>query len=394
MSMRALVIETPGDRGALAGCRALHEAGWTVGVARASGLSRATLSNRVRYRHRIHGAGEGVEEFIADLRGAIERRGYRIVFPGWGDSETMAISLHRDRLGAIVPLAAHRSVATALDKLELSRLAAASGLEAPATFELGDEALERLDPPLVVKSRSHGMTPAGRAQGHLGVVHARTASDAASAARRMQELGGTPILQESLSGRLMAQTFLCGRDAQIISRTQQVADRIWPPGSGVSARAVTVPVDEQLAARSQRLLEAVDWFGLAELQFIVDADRGPVLIDFNPRFYGSMALAIAAGPNLPALWATAALGDPVERTSDGRSGIAFQWLEGNVRSVMSDRDAPLPSRLLRTVRETLRPSVRPLWSLRDPGPAALAAAAMVRRLVGSPLRLPGRAARR
>jgi hypothetical protein len=65
------------------------------------------------------------------------------------------------------------------------------------------------------------------------------------------------------------------------------------------------------------------------MQFLRTGERC-VLIDINPRFYGSMPLALAAGVNLPAAWHGVATGDPRPALGDYRLGLRFRWLEGNL----------------------------------------------------------------
>jgi predicted ATP-grasp superfamily ATP-dependent carboligase len=92
------------------------------------------------------------------------------------------------------------------------------------------------------------------------------------------------------------------------------------------------------------------------------------LIDLNGRFYGSLALAVAAGVNLPALWAALATGRAVGRGFEARPGVRYQWLEGDLRSVFLARDS-------HPLRDTLgcfcfaRGAVHSVWRKEDPLPA-------------------------
>ena len=85
--MRALIIEPRGDRGSLAATRALSRAGWTVGVASSAKPSLAGRSRFAASRHRVPGAQEGVDRFVAAVNAAIADGGYEIVFCGAGDAE-------------------------------------------------------------------------------------------------------------------------------------------------------------------------------------------------------------------------------------------------------------------------------------------------------------------
>jgi predicted ATP-grasp superfamily ATP-dependent carboligase len=182
------------------------------------------------------------------------------------------------------------------------------------------------------------------------------------------------VAQEHIRGHLMAVSLVVGRDVRAVASFQQRAHRTWPPGAGPSSLAVSVALDSGLAERAAGLLSAAGYWGLAELQFIDDA-RKPALIDINTRFYGSLALALASGVNLPAMWHAVALGqDPA--VNDGyRIGVRYRWLEGEFIAAIHGR----PGLLL---HRTARPRVGPMWAADDP----LAGAVMGAGIVGGWLR--------
>jgi predicted ATP-grasp superfamily ATP-dependent carboligase len=262
-----------------------------------------------------------------------------------------------------------------MDKLELTRAAAAAGLAVPRTAE-GDEPPPPL--PVVVKERVHGDLAAG---GRADTLVAEVLDDRRAVRERVAEIrarGGEAILQEAVAGRLVALTVVCDREQRVVARVQQEALRTWPADVGSSARARTVAVDEGLAARVQRLLADLGWFGLAELQFLAPPGGPPRLIDLNARFYGSLALAVGAGANLPAIWARLATGRAVPSRTEAAVGVRYQWLEADLRQARQDRRG---GSVTADVLDCLRWSVgarHSIWSARDPRPAARAAAALVR----------------
>ncbi len=101
---------------------------------------------------------------------------------------------------------------------------------------------------------------------------------------------------------------------------------------------MSVLIDNALIERARRLFARLAWIGLAELQFLQDADGRLYLIDLNGRFYGSMALAISAGASLPAVWAADAIGLRPE-PQFARPGRRYQWLEGDLRLAWAGRVA-------------------------------------------------------
>jgi hypothetical protein len=107
--------------------------------------------------------------------------------------------------------------------------------------------------------------------------------------------------------------------------------------------------------------------GLVELQYLRDDDGRRWLIDLNGRFYGSMALANAAGANLADAWARSALGRPLPSLPDGRPGVRFLWTAGDLRRAVVERRGGLVADVVSTLRELPR-SRTSVWDPSDVGP--------------------------
>ena len=125
--------------------------------------------------------------------------------------------------------------------------------------------------------------------------------------------------------------------------------------------------------------------GLAEAQFVPPPGGEPRLIDFNGRFYGSMALAIGAGVNLPAMWAALATGRAVERAAPAMVGVRYQWFLGDVRRTLSDGDGRRARGVIDCVRYA-RGAVQSVSLVSDPLPAVRHGWEAVRRSARSPPR--------
>src|SRR5262249_50405048 len=78
--------------------------------------------------------------------------------------------------------------------------------------------------------------------------------------------------------------------------------RTWPADAGpvCFSRSIDVPVG--LAEATGRLLDSLGWEGIFELELIQRDDEKFAVLDFNPRVYGSLALAVRTGAPLPAIW--------------------------------------------------------------------------------------------
>ena len=355
---------------AVTGMRALGRAGLRV-LALGPGRTAAGLWSRHATR-RATGADaiSDPEGFAAAVAREAERHGPLVVYPGQ-DESLDALLAARDALpaAALLPYPGGEPLAALRDKRRLAELAPSAGLATPRTLlsgraaELAGVALP--DGAVVKPARPGGEFPAVRVARTRPELHELLASVP----------GATELLlQERAEGRLMALTLVVGRDGALVRRFQQMALRTWPEAAGISSLAVSVEPDDDLAEAGRALLAAAGYWGLAQLQFI-DGPQERRLIDVNTRFYGSLALALAAGVNLPAAWHAVARGGAPGGPAAYRVGVTYRWLEADLMAAA--RGAPR-----RLLTRAPRPRTGPMWAADDP----LASAAFAAAAVAGPLR--------
>lgn len=348
------------SRAAVAGVRALGHAGLRALAAGPSRGAPALWSRHATVRALCPPPGDsGFVDRIAELARA---HGPLVVHPAQEEAIdpliAAAASLPAE---AVVPYPGAAPLARLRDKAGLGGLAAAAGLIAPATLfagRAGGLVAADLPVPCVVKSTGlSAALPVAR------MVEARAELETL--------LTGLPadepvVVQEKLEGPLVAVSLVLDRDGRTVARLQQIAHRLWPVRGGASAFAVTVEPEPDLLERARAVLAGAGYWGLAQLQFVRTA-RGHALIDVNPRYYGSLPLALAAGVNLPAAWHQVALGRTPPEPASYRVGVSYRWLEGDVRAAMQgDRGRLRPSRP--------RAASGAMWAGGDPVPSALMAA--------------------
>ena len=354
--MRALIVDQSRDRSALVAARMLHADGWEVGTG-AWQPSIASTSAVTGPHHHIEEAETDEDRFIADIAAAVRERDYQVVFCSY-DVGLLVLSRRRDEIApAIVPYAAHEIVERSFDKLAFTRTAEAAGLAVPHTEEATAAALAGWSGPVVVKARIHVPT-------RYETRRFQSAEQAAPFVADLRSRDAEPLLQECITGQLGAVVVVVDHDGQVIAEVQQRCDRSWPAEAGVTARARTISPDAELSERVAELVRRLEWFGLAEIEYLLD-DRGvPRFTELNGRFYGGLALAGRAGVNVAAVWARLAMGESVTPLAPQRVGARFQWLN-------RDLAASLHADGLRGVAAALALAPRSAHSLLargDPGP--------------------------
>jgi predicted ATP-grasp superfamily ATP-dependent carboligase len=327
------VLVTGGDHtAALAAVRALRAAGYLPWVAATGRGSYAGRSRAAAGVVMVPYSGAEPDAFLDQLGSAVKRLGIRVLIPG-SEPDLIAIAGSGDvTLRALAGLPEPGVVQRIVDKAEVYRAAAAAGLKVPRTELIGREHLDEgsdWDFPMIAK-------PVRSARAIDSGALVRIDAQLVQSRDELRGLldGSGPerwLLQARVEGRLAAVGGVA-RDGEVIATVHQRSLRVWPPGAGVSAFAETVPTDPALEAHVVRLIDVLSWSGIFQSQFICGQD-GPQLIDLNPRVYGSLALATAAGVNLPATWADVVAGIPT-RPATHRIGVRYRSDELEPRALV------------------------------------------------------------
>jgi hypothetical protein len=82
-----------------------------------------------------------------------------------------------------------------------------------------------------------------------------------------------------------------------------------------------------------RLIAALGWSGVFEIELLERPDGRPAVIDFNTRLYGTLALAVRAGCNLPAIWCQYLVHDEV-LDAEPATGLQYRWEDGELFSLL------------------------------------------------------------
>lgn len=344
-----LIVGDPFVRGTLSATRSLGAQGHRV-IVGAPERGHAARSRQCAKFVRTPPA-TAPDELVDHLAGVVAREGVEVVVPG-DDEHLLVLSEARDELSpALFPYAAHDTVLRALDKLRLYETAQRLGIVVPEFTLSPPDAAEQDE--WIAKARLH----------RPGIPHQHfLAHDQPSTPP--QEL----IYQRLVHGHLLAVIALRSQDGRTMHLGTQVADKVYPEPFGVSTRARVQPVDPGTASSTERILTDLGWWGIAQLQFIAPPVGPPALIDFNGRFFGSLALTAATGVDLPSAWVASTFGEELPLPEPDATA-RYQWLEGDLRRATSRGRRGR----LRDVAQSLRYAAgasHSLFRLDDPGPAA------------------------
>lgn len=347
----ALVTDDAGgqSRSALATVRALGVAGHRVVVSVSEGRSIAAASRYCARRVELPVAGSA--GYAVALKAEAAHPEYVSVFPS-SDTALLALGSPSAQLvnkALLAALARRCGIATVPGQIFESGAA--------LWASRGD-----LGFPIVVKPavKMHGShTPVARV-------------DDKTALSSWTDVDAPLVVQPFIEAPMRATAGVLW-DGRLRAVVHQQYRRTWPTPCGVASYAETTGPEPELEERLVALLETHQ--GVFQAQFL-----GERLIDVNPRVYGSLPLAIAAGANLPAIALSAATGDVCDLVR-GRPGARYRWLEGDLRNIalsVRDRELSVPAAVAAVLPHSgTAHSVEALW---DPLPVLARSRAIIRRM--------------
>ena len=204
--------------------------------------------------------------------------------------------------------------------------------------------LSQLSLPLIVKPPSSFDKNDLRKK--RSVVRCRT-TDQLEKQLQMVDRWGGGLVQENFIGTGVGVELLA-RDGEILVAFQHV--RIHEPleGGGSSYRRMR-PVDPELRTASAALIKALNYSGVAMIEFKVDLNSGQwIFVEINGRFWGSLPLAIAAGVNFPMYLYDMLIHDRTEFPQNYRVPVYCRNLASDQRWLRSNLSANKTDPLLAT----------------------------------------------
>ncbi len=364
-------------RATVAACRCLSTAGYRVAVIAAARPAAAHWTRSCKERLRLADPVRSPRAFVDGLEQLVRTKRYDVLLPG-SDGALLAISCARERLEPYVQigLPSQAAVEASLDKLRLVQAATAAGLTTPTTVvcetaQDASSAARTLSFPVVLKpARSIVDDGDIRAQVSTLVVF-----DEAQLAALTPGYG-RPFLVQSRERGVVYSCAGVMVPAGLLTLLTSRYRRTWPPEGGEVAFSEAVQTPPGLREAVEALLTQLGWQGLFELEMIRRADGSFAAIDLNPRLYGSLALATAAGAALPAIWCEWLLTGHATPPPLAL-GVMYRWEEGDLRHLLWQ----LRRRQLRQAMKVAVPHrglVHAYFRADDPGPLVARALHLVR----------------
>jgi len=182
----------------------------------------------------------------------------------------------------------------------------------PETKEEIEELVQEDEFPFVIK----GSTDSGN------VFYANNIQELKTSFEKLKSF--RPIIQEYIEG------YGCGffalyDNGKCVAEFMHKRVREFPPSGGPSVVAMSY-FSPALRRQGRRLLDSLEWHGVAMVEFKRDSRDGKYkLIEVNPKFWGSLELAITSGVDFPYLAYRLAKGEKIAPQMTYKKDVVFRW---------------------------------------------------------------------
>ncbi len=266
------------------------------------------------------------DEWVAWLIKELSSSPYDMVMP-IGDDCFSLIARNKDVIGRYtkVALPDYSTWLRARDKAETLKLAMEYNVPHPHTWFVDD--LKQIEAignessyPLVIKPK--------QSSGSRGIVYVHTKDELLENYNRIHALYPFPMIQEFIpqGGNAYGVFLLFNKDSEARAVFAHKRLREFPVKGGPSTLRESV-LKPELVNMSIKLLKALNWYGVAMVEFKEDPRDGQCkLMEINPRFWGSLQLSVLSGVDFPYLLYKIAVNGDVEPVMDYPEGVRCRWL--------------------------------------------------------------------
>lgn len=261
--------------------------------------------------------------FLKKIIETIKNDTYDVIMPVRDDAN-LILSKYKEELSHFtrIPIADYGTLMKGHDKAQTLKIAMDNDIPCPQTYFKDDrdlrEIMNKLKFPVVIKPN--------RSSGSRGIEYVQSSEELAQAYSEVQNQYGEAMIQEFIpqgGAYGVSMLFNCGDPRAIFTHKRL---REYPNSGGPSTLRESIRFPE-IEGYATTLLKALNWHGVAMVEFRVDPRNGkPKLMEINPRFWGSLQLAIHSGVDFPYLLYKMAIDGDVEPVFEYKTGMTVRWL--------------------------------------------------------------------
>lgn len=246
----------------------------------------------------------------------------------WLSDNRSILSAH---LSFLIP--SSESLMTSFSKFQTMKLAENTGVKVPSSvyygtakelkLEIAENTQRYLSSDFLIKpDTGHGSS---------GIIYLQDFNDDSWGKFDLEkhfDQYGSQLLQHRLpsDGRSVGVSLLFDSKSQLVANFVHERISSFPVSGGPSTNRIGIREDD-LLEKSVKLLQKLNWQGIAMVEWKFDSTTGiPFLLEINPRFWGSLELAVRSGVNFPVLYFDLCRNKSVVVITDYELGRNVRWV--------------------------------------------------------------------
>jgi predicted ATP-grasp superfamily ATP-dependent carboligase len=262
------------------------------------------------------------DQFIEFIIKEVKKNKYECLFP-MEEETLLLLAKHRSEISKYTHLLISnpQKIEFVRDKGKLLRFAESHGVPIPKTiYSLENPEPDMVQGPAVIKPRI--------SSGSFGIAYVKRREDLVPFYQRIHRRYPFPLVQEWIpdGGGTFGFSALFDEASNAKAAFVHKKLRMYPVEGGPSTLREGVE-HPQVMELGLSLLRSLNWVGVAMAEFKVDPRDGiPKLMEVNPRFWGSLHLAIVSGVDFPYLILKMARGEGFAPVLHYPVGQRCRWL--------------------------------------------------------------------
>lgn len=316
------------NRSSLAVIRSLGRAGLRVIAASHLDQAIGTASKYVSQVCSYSSPSKNSEKFVEDLLALVKKHKPQMLLPCSDLSLELILSKENEfRALTCLPFSDQGTINNIINKDKILEIANNCGIETPHTVESQTKPnLESFPFPAVVKA-SKSFSKGSEGFSKPAVCYANNSIELKNI---LESFSGPALIQQRIIGPGVG-VFTLSRAGKVLSVFCHKRLLEKPPTGGVSVLSESIFESEAPVAQAIKLIEALKLDGIAMLEFKQGTDGKFYLMEINPRFWGSLQLAISAGRDFPLMLYNSFINnDSTNKQRPYLVGLRLRWFLGTL----------------------------------------------------------------
>lgn len=245
-----------------------------------------------------------LNDFIAFFKALAGK--YDFIIPTMEKTQ-LALSMTKkylEKMGTTLPIPEHELLSIATRKEKMIEISNKNEITLPKTLLLTEEpelkeVIKEIGLPFIMKASTEMNVPTGPSSRYIVIKREIAQQDFLKKFRQLTQYGPV-ILQQCIEGVGIGVSFIFSRHHNLIAffGHRRLLERFPEGGPSLIAETYFHP---EAIMQGLKLLSILNWQGIAMTEFKLGSDGKLYFMELNPRFWGTLPLAIASGLNFPRL---------------------------------------------------------------------------------------------